>query len=436
MPRIRFASLNNPAAKTKFWGGLSKHNWSKSVAFPAKLLPKAELDSVAESPLKTIEKLMLDPRLDCFQQNMLSPKMIIGDPSVDLNMRESGRILRKQMGGCQNLRSVGKVSLKNKPLSIKDKISEWEGKKEISAPVSLLKEEDQSVKEEPSPVLGVMEKMARNSVAMRDVDNKRLPNYKGPSKEDERHVGTLKNAGQHVVRKADVKSREEECNFNVGKCTELKDSKKEVQKENLSVLSQVKKLEQALKCGSAEAQPQLPGTYYSPHCLQEKTGEDQEPSEGRESTSRLEVSKWLLGLDTEAREPIFGTLEEVKASCVKCRSRNEENVYMEPGLPEKKPFINPLPKPRRTFKHEGEEGWILPARNKRLLPPLPSIPPPPLPSSPPPSAISRRLRNGKLKANADHRYYYILIISVSLDFLNEQYNLLCILLHKMGIYFY
>ncbi|XP_070612438.1 DENN domain-containing protein 2A isoform X2 [Erythrolamprus reginae] len=404
--RIRLASLNNPAAKTTFWGGLSKHNWSKSVAFPAKLLPKAELDSVADSPRETVEKPMLDPRLDCFQQNMLSPKMIIGDPSVDLNVRESGRILRKQMGGCQNLRSVGKVSLKNKPLSIKDKISEWEGKKEIPAPVSLLKEDDQSAKEEPSPVLGAVDKMARNSVAVRDVDNKRLPNYKAPSKEDERPVGTFKNAGQPVAKKADVKSREEECNVNVGKCTELKDGKKEIQKENLSVLSQVKKLEQALKCGSAEAQPQLPGTYYSPHCLQEKTAEDQEPSEGQESTNRLEVSKWLLGLDTEPREPIFGTLEKVKASCVKCGSRNEENVYMEPGLPEKKPFINPLPKPRRTFKHEGEEGWILPARNKRLLPPLPSIPPPPLPSSPPPSAISRRLRNGKLKANTDHRKSY------------------------------
>ncbi|KAM6435918.1 DENN domain-containing protein 2A isoform 2-T2 [Liasis olivaceus] len=404
--RIRFASLNNTAAKTEFWGGLSKHKWSESVAFTPKLLPKAEVVSVAKSPLKAIENLMLDPRLDCFQQNMLSPKMIIGDPSVDINNRESGRILRKQLDGSQNLRTIGKVSLKNKPSSIKDKISEWEGKKEIPAPVSPWKEEEQSVKEELSPFLGVMEKMTRNNVATRGVDNKRPSNYKGPSKEDERHVGTSKSAGQPVERKADVKSREEECNFNVGKGTELKDSRKEVQKENLSVLSQVKKLEQALKCGSAEAQPQLPGTYYSPHCLQEKTGEDQELPEGQESANCLEVSKWLLGLDSEAREPIFGTLEEVKASRVKCKSRNEENVYMEPGLPEKKPFINPLPKPRRTFKHEGEEGWILPVRNKRLLPPLPSIPPPPLPSSPPPSAISRRLRNGKIKANTDHRKSY------------------------------
>ncbi|XP_025021802.1 DENN domain-containing protein 2A [Python bivittatus] len=404
--RIRFASLNNTAAKTEFWGGLSKHKWSESVAFTPKLLPKAEVDSVAKSPLKAIENLMLDPRLDCFQQNMLSPKMIIGDPSVDINNRESGRILRKQLGGSQNLRTIGKVSLKNKPSSIKDKISEWEGKKEIPAPVSPWKEEEQSVKEELSPFLGVMEKMTRNNIAMRVVDNKRPLNYKGPSKEDERHVGTSKSVGQHVERKTDVKSREEECNFNVDKGIELKDSRKEVQKENLSVLSQVKKLEQALKCGSAEAQPQLPGTYYSPHCLQEKTGEDQELPEGQESANCLEVSKWLLGLDSEAREPIFGTLEEVKASRVKCKSRNEENVYMEPGLPEKKPFINPLPKPRRTFKHEGEEGWILPVRNKRLLPPLPSIPPPPLPSSPPPSAISRQLRNGKIKANTDHRKSY------------------------------
>uniref|UniRef100_A0A8C3RYE7 DENN domain containing 2A n=1 Tax=Chelydra serpentina TaxID=8475 RepID=A0A8C3RYE7_CHESE len=345
---------------------------------------------------------MLDPRLDCFQQNMLSPKMIISDPSVDLNVKESSKIIRRQIGGTQNLQSSGKISLRNKPFSIKDKISEWEGKKETPSPLVSRKEEEQGVKEE--------HKMSGEVLGPRKVDTKRLITWelecKGTGKENERRVGISKGMGQGTERKVEMQEKEEEIDSGVGKCKEVKGGKWEVQKENLSVLTQVKKLEQALKEGSAELQPQLPGTYYSPHCLQEKADEGQTFPEDQEGICGSELNKRLLSLDSEISEPIFGTLEEVKASQVKCKDHSMENVYTEPGIPEKKPFINPLPKPRRTFKHEGEEGWIPAARNKRNLPPLPSIPPPPLPSSPPPSAVSRRLWNGKHKNNADHRKSY------------------------------
>lgn len=453
--RIRFANLNNTTTTTEFQCGPSKGNYLETVVITPKLLPIPEPSSVVKSTLKSLENLMLDPRLDCFQQNMLGPKMIIGDPSIDLGIRESGKIIRKQIGSAQNLRTCGKAGLKNKPLSIKDKISEWEGKKDTHSAAASWKEEEQVVKEELSSFLGIVEKMTRESAGTKEVDSKRPLNWqlesKGASKENERtgiaksvgqptekkidlkgreekpnanigkdndlkdgkkenhsilRTGIAKSAAQPTERKVDLKAREEKPNANIGKDNELKDGKKEAQKENLSVLRQVKKLEQALKGGSTELQPQLPGTYYSPQCLQEKTDDGQSPSEGQERTNKPELSKRLFSLELEASEPIFGTLEEVKAPCVKSRSGNEENVYTEPGLPEKKPFINPLPKPRRTFKHEGEEGWFPPVRNKRNLPPLPSIPPPPLPSSPPPSAVSRRLRNGKHKTNADHRKSY------------------------------
>lgn len=404
--RVQFASLNKITTKTEDWCGASKRKYLDCISI--KLAHEEEPPAAVKSTLKALENLMLDPRLDCFQRNMLSPKMIIGDPSVDLSLGESGRIIRKQMGGAQNVRSVGRVNLKNKPLSIKEKISEWEGKKDATSPASAGKEEDQGVREDLSSFLGVVEKITGDGAVTREVDTKRQANWqldcKGTSKDTERRTGMVINPGQHTERRVEMKLREEELNSNVGKGAELKNGKKDVPKENLSVLSQVKKLEQALKGGSAELQPQLPGTYYSPHCLQEKTEESHNPSEGQENASRSELGKRLFGgLDSESPEPIFGTLEEVKASGAKGRISNEENVYTEPGLPEKKPFINPLPKPRRTFKHEGEEGW---ARSKRNLPPLPSIPPPPLPSSPPPSAVSRRLRNGKHKANTDHRYQH------------------------------
>uniref|UniRef100_A0A803V6M5 DENN domain containing 2A n=1 Tax=Ficedula albicollis TaxID=59894 RepID=A0A803V6M5_FICAL len=310
---------------------------------------------------------MLDPRLDCFQQNMLSPKMIISDPSVDLNVKENNKIIRRQIGGTQNI--PGKIGLRNKSFSIKEKISEWEGKKETQpAP---RREEEAGVKEEHRMPC-VTEKMSGEALGTRKAETKRLMSWE--------------------LEKGEAQ-KDEEMESSPGKCKEVKSGKWEVQKENLSVLSQVKKLEQALKDGPAELQPQLPGTYYSPQCLQEKAAQGHPAPEGHEGVcGGGELSKRLPGLDSEISEPIFGTLEEIRTS--------------HPGVPEKKPFINPLPKPRRTFKHEGEEDWVPAARNKRNLPPLPSIPPPPLPSSPPPSAVSRRLWSGKHKNNADHRKSY------------------------------
>ncbi|KFQ08561.1 DENN domain-containing protein 2A, partial [Haliaeetus albicilla] len=371
------------------------------------LTPEAEpVSSVGKNPLGALENLMLDPRLDCFQQNMLSPKMIISDPSVDLNVKENSKIIRRQIGGTQNIRSPGKIALRNKSFSIKDKISEWEGKKETqSAP---RREEEQGVREEHK-VPCVTEKTSGEALVTRKVETKRLMNWelecKGAGTENERKTGTQKGTGQAAERKGEAQ-KDEEVESSPVKCKEVKGGKWEVQKENLSVLSQVKKLEQALKDGSAELQPQLPGTYYSPQCLQEKAAQGHTAPEGHESICGAEINKRLLGLDSEISEPIFGTLEEVRTSHVKSKDCMVENVYTEPGVPEKKPFINPLPKPRRTFKHEGEEDWVPAARNKRNLPPLPSIPPPPLPSSPPPSAVSRRLWSGKHKNNADHRKSY------------------------------
>ncbi|NWU92754.1 DEN2A protein, partial [Upupa epops] len=362
------------------------------------------VSSVLKNPLGALENLMLDPRLDCFQQNMLSPEMIISDPSVDLNSKETSKIIRRQRGGTQSARSAGQTGLGSKSFSIKDKISEWEGKKELQS-VPCREEEQQVVKEEHS-VPCVTEKTSEEAIATCKVETKRVMSWelecKGADKENERKAGTPRGTGQAAERKREAQ-KDKEVESSPGKCKEVKGGKREVQKENLSVLSQVKKLEQALKDSSAELQPQLPGTYYSPQCLQEKAAQGQTASQGHESLYGAELNKRLLGLDSEISEPIFGTLEEVRTSHAKSKV---ENVYTEPGVPEKKPFINPLPKPQRTFKHEGEEDWVPAVRNKRNLPPLPSIPPPPLPSSPPPSAVSRRLWSGKHKNNADHRKSY------------------------------
>lgn len=407
--RIKLADKNNTAAVKELEKplcGFLSEKCSEGSSIALGLTPEAEpVSSVVKSPLGALENLMLDPRLDCFQQNMLSPKMIISDPSVDLNVKENNKIIRRQIGGTQNI--PGKIGLRNKSFSIKEKISEWEGKKETQC--APRREEEPGVKEEHKMPC-VTEKMSGEALVTRKAEAKRLMSWelecKGAGKENERKAGTQKGTGQAAERKGEGQ-KDEEMELSPGKCKEVKSGKWEVQKENLSVLSQVKKLEQALKDGPAELQPQLPGTYYSPQCLQEKAAQGHTAPEGHEGVcGGTELNKRLPGLDSDISEPIFGTLEEIRTSHVKSKQCTVENVYTEPGVPEKKPFINPLPKPRRTFKHEGEEDWVPAVRNKRNLPPLPSIPPPPLPSSPPPSAVSRRLWSGKHKNNADHRKSY------------------------------
>ncbi|XP_065537232.1 DENN domain-containing protein 2A isoform X3 [Lathamus discolor] len=407
--RIKLANKTDTAAVKELERpscGFLSERYSEGASVTLGLTPEAEtVSSVVKNPLGALENLMLDPKLDCFQQNMLSPKMIISDPSVDLNVKENSKI-RRQIGGTQNIQPPGKIGLRNKSFSIKDKISEWEGKKETQpAP---RREEEQGVREEHR-VPSVAEKTSGEALVTRKVETKRHKNWelesKGVGKENEQKAGTQKGTGHAAERKGEAQ-KDKEVESSPGKCKEVKGGKWEIQKENLSVLSQVKKLEKALKDGSAELQPQLPGTYYSPQCLQEKAAQGHTAPESHESICGVELNKRLLGLDSEISEPIFGTLEEVRTSHAKSKGCMVENVYTEPGAPEKKPFINPLPKPRRTFKHEGEEDWMPAARNKRNLPPLPSIPPPPLPSSPPPSAVSRRLWSGKHKNNADHRKSY------------------------------
>ncbi|XP_043822186.1 DENN domain-containing protein 2A isoform X2 [Dromiciops gliroides] len=358
------------------------------------------------SPLEPLNDLMLGPRLDCFSQNMLSPKMFISDPAVDLSAKEGSRAMKRQGSVAQNPCPTRRANARHNSLSIKDKISEWEGKKELPAPPIGKKEDGQGSQGEDKASC-VPEQVSRDSVQIKKVGAKNAPAQEPNSKENERNVGTVSVRVQGTERaRQDLTERDGDSDLNVAGVRGKKLGKPKVQKDSLSVLRQVKKLEQVLKEGAADLHPQLPGTYYSPHCLPDRADEGLHGG-----VYGSELSKRLVNLDLEAKEPRSETAEEVKGPCRRPWDQSLENVYKGSETDPAKPFINPLPKPRRTFKHEGEveEEWSrTPSfrRDKRNLPPLPSLPPPPLPSSPPPPAVSRRLWNGRQKNNADHRKSY------------------------------
>uniref|UniRef100_A0A8C7VJV4 UDENN domain-containing protein n=1 Tax=Oncorhynchus mykiss TaxID=8022 RepID=A0A8C7VJV4_ONCMY len=285
---------------------------------------------------------------------MLAHKRPTSDPRTTM---ENG------LAGCSKLNKTP-AGLKTSA-SIRDKISQWEGKKE-TAPTS-----------STSPVVGsglcplntaqkepetVRKKETTNTSEVHRSDSKWLARDRQDSgKENSGKLGDLRPKSPEAPT-----TRDREVILDRGP---LRGSSKstETAKDKKSVLIHIKKLEQAMKEGSTKPSLVLPGNYFCPPSQEEQEGAER-----------------------KGNEPIFGTLE-VAGSTRRRRSGDPENVYTEPGAAS--PSINPLPKPQRTFQHHTPpstpaSGLGL-GKGRRNLPPLPSIPPPPLPTCPPPGVCRR-----------------------------------------------
>ncbi|XP_056308215.1 DENN domain-containing protein 2A [Danio aesculapii] len=242
--------------------------------------------------------------------------------------------------------------------SIRDKISQWEGKTETTGP---------NIQTVGLKDTEVGKKTGQPEVQRKD--SKRLFNWERQNcgKENGSKFGEALHTCEGPVKEKELILDKSP----LGKMTETGQDKK-------SVLTHIKKLEQAMKETPSKSSFSMPGNYFCP-----ASKEEQEESERR------------------GVEPIFGTLDVVRSSGR--RSRDPENVYSEPGAPS----INPLPKPQRTFQHHTQtnnptanHSFI---KGKRNLPPLPSIPPPPLPSCPPPGVCRRA--SGRVRDSINRKSY-------------------------------
>nr|XP_020755068.1 DENN domain-containing protein 2A isoform X2 [Odocoileus virginianus texanus] len=334
---------------------------------------------------------------------MFSSDMIISDSASDLSAKGTSRAGKRQLGSVQDPCPPAQGRARHTSLSIKDKISEWEGKRELPTPAPGRKADGQ----EDYLMSCVMERRSSDGSRTRVTKAQNGARLDVESREDERNK--VKAGAQGAEQRPDLSQPARELAPSVGRGREPRLGKQRFQNDSLSVLKQVKKLEQALKDGSAGLDPQLPGTCYSPHCLLDKAEEAPTLPEHRGGGSGSEFRAHRL--DLEAKEPTLEAAEERKGLCRRPCDQSLESVYRGLEDPPTKPFINPLPKPRRTFKHDGEgdkdgnPGTSF-RKDRRNLPPLPSLPPPPLPSSPPPPSVNRRLWSGRPKASADHRKSY------------------------------
>ncbi|XP_041794209.1 DENN domain-containing protein 2A [Chelmon rostratus] len=244
-----------------------------------------------------------------------------------------------------------------KTASIRDKISQWEGKKEPApltstgtCPLSMTQKEVETVRKKESKASEVQR-----------TDSKRFVSWDRQDSGKE-NVGKLGDSRPKSPEGPTNKDKEVilERGFRASKPTEQPQDKK-------SVLTHVKKLEKATKEVPDRPSLAFPGNYFCPPSKEE-----------------------LEETEKRANEPIFGTFDVARPGGSRRRREGDpENVYSEPGAPS----INPLPKPQRTFQHHTPPTTPVSGpgsgKGRRNLPPLPSIPPPPLPTCPPPGVCRR-----------------------------------------------
>lgn len=316
---------------------------------------------------------------------MFSSGMTVSGPPADLSATEAGRPGRKQLSGVQSPCPSAAAAARHRVLSIKDKISEWEGKKESPAAAPARRADGAAGHLQPC----AGERRGGDGCG------------RAQGAETERGGGGVTAKRQDAARRPDLSQPDGEPEAGWGRSQEPRCGRR-LPSDQLSVLKQVEKLEQALKDGSAGLDPQMPGTCYSPHCLPDKVEEGLPASESHRGRAGSGGSQRGQPWDLGGRESAPEAAEE---------RQGPENVYRGSEGSPPQPFINPLPKPRRTFRHAGEgaeDGHPAAGfrKERRTLPPLPALPPPPLPSSPPPAAVTRRLGNGRQKPSADHRKSY------------------------------
>ncbi|XP_045894281.1 DENN domain-containing protein 2A isoform X2 [Micropterus dolomieu] len=255
----------------------------------------------------------------------------------------------------------GKLNHKKSPAgvktaSIRDKISQWEGKKEPgvtstgTCPLSITQKEVETVRKKESKASEVQRTDSKRFVSWDRQDSGKENGGKMGDQRPQSPEGPANKEREVILERG----------FRATKPAEPPHDKK-------SVLIHVKKLEKATKELPDRPSLAFPGNYFCPPSKEE-----------------------LDETEKKANEPIFGTFDVARPSGLRRRREGDpENVYSEPGAPS----INPLPKPQRTFQHHTPpttpaSGLSL-LKGRRNLPPLPSIPPPPLPTCPPPGVCRR-----------------------------------------------
>uniref|UniRef100_A0A8C3VBH1 DENN domain containing 2B n=1 Tax=Catharus ustulatus TaxID=91951 RepID=A0A8C3VBH1_CATUS len=330
-------------------------------------------------PLKAISVGALDKRLSVFKADQKERP----NEGQDGEAVGSHPLTRStlSLGTASKLRtlSISRVSVRSQALDIRQKITEWECRRELSPRTSVCMDKrdagERSGSEScPSVLTSPCSDKTFDFKGLRRM-SRTFSECSYPETEEEE---LLDRDSCHRFEKRLGRSEPPSATF----------LKSHVRKEPSAVLNRIQKIEQALKEQSGRGLPQLPSSCYSVDKGRKKSG----------TLSTVEGLSETLS-DSKGGSVILGSEPETPPDAEKS-SKTKQGVTATSAGPKAllesaaNSAVNPVPKPKRTFEYEADKSHK--SKPSNGLPPSPTpAAPPPLPSTPAPPVTRRQKKESR-----------------------------------------
>uniref|UniRef100_A0A8B9FDY1 UDENN domain-containing protein n=1 Tax=Amazona collaria TaxID=241587 RepID=A0A8B9FDY1_9PSIT len=339
-------------------------------------------------PLKAISVGALDKRLSVFkaEDQKEIPKEAQDGESIGSHSLTRSTL---SLGTATNLRnlSLSRASVRSQALDIRQKITEWECRRELSPRMSACMDKRDAGERSgsdscPSVLTSPCSEKTFDFKGLRRM-SRTFSECSYPETEEEE---LLDRDSCHRFEKRSGRSETPAAAFLKG----------HVRKESSAVLNRIQKIEQALKEQPGRGLPQLPSSCYSVDKGRKKSVTLSTVEGLSEATSDSKGGSVILGSEPEA------PTETEKSSKIKqgitANSASPKLLLESPA----NSAVNPVPKPKRTFEYEADKNH----KNKPSngLPPSPTpAAPPPLPSTPAPPVTRRQKKESRFHRKSQNR---------------------------------
>ncbi|XP_075358298.1 DENN domain-containing protein 2B isoform X3 [Mycteria americana] len=376
----RLTKVSNSRLRLKDWSSRTSTLRSTSTS-------PSDTDSPSH-PLKAISVGALDKRLSVFkaEDQKESPKEAQDGEAIGSHPLARSTL---SLGTATNLRnlSLSRASVRSQALDIRQKITEWECRREPSPRMSACVDKrdagERSGSEScPSVLTSPCSEKTFDFKGLRRM-SRTFSECSYPETEEEE---LLDRESCHRFEKRPGRSEPPSAAFLKG----------HVRKESSAVLNRIQKIEQALKEQPGRGLPQLPSSCYS-------------VDKGRKKSVALSTVEGLSETlsDSKGGSVILGSEPETSTEAEKS-SKTKQGVTANSAGPKlllespANTAVNPVPKPKRTFEYEADKNHK--SKPSNGLPPSPTpAAPPPLPSTPAPPVTRRQKKESRFHRKSQNR---------------------------------
>ncbi|KAI6068120.1 Suppression of tumorigenicity 5 protein isoform X2 [Aix galericulata] len=361
-------------------------DWSsRPAALRSTSTSPSDTDSPSH-PLKAISVGALDKRLSVFksEDQKETPKEAQDGDAIGSHPLARSTL---SLGTAANLRnlSLSRASVRSQVLDIRQKITEWECRRELSPRMSVCADKrdagERSGSEScPSVLTSPCSEKTFDFKGFRRM-SRTFSECSYPETEEEE---LLDRDSCHRVEKRAGRSEPPAAAFLKG----------HMRKESSAVLNRIQKIEQALKEQPGRGLPQLPSSCYSVDKGRKKSLSTVEGL--GENLSNSKGGSVILGGEPET--PTEAEKSSKTKQGVPANSADPKLLLESPA----NTVVNPVPKPKRTFEYEADKNHK--SKPSNGLPPSPtSAAPPPLPSTPAPPVTRRQKKESRFHRKSQNR---------------------------------